>query len=166
MAQTTGLPNFEVFTRRRLHTPATTPACTIQARGGLSFNQAAYEALKAPKYVELLFDRNQRIVGVRATDEGNAHAYPVKSPDEKRDSGFLVGGRSFTLYYGIDTTTARRWTAYMFGDILCVDLKAESVVVTGPRAKDENVGLFISPGGVTPAGLRPARGRFKKVQPT
>jgi hypothetical protein len=51
----------------------------------------------------------------------------------KEDGPYLVAGTAFTKYYGIDTSVSRRWQAAMEGDILCVDLKQESTVVTGNR---------------------------------
>ncbi|HXW35996.1 MAG TPA: hypothetical protein VEJ87_15585 [Acidimicrobiales bacterium] len=127
------MPKFEVFTRRR-GTIQKSPTMTLQIRGGMGFNQAAYEALGKPEAVELLYAKKERIIGVRATEPGQPHAYPVRAPDQKRDSGFLVGGRSFTNYYDIDTSVARRYPAYMEGGILCVDLNGPSAEVTGPRA--------------------------------
>jgi hypothetical protein len=149
LARDANLPQFETFTKRRGMIDKT-PAMTLQMGGGMGFNQAAYEALGEPKAVELLFAPAERIIGVRAIDPEATHAYKVKSPSQKRDAGFLVSGRSFTKNYDIDTSVARRWKAYMDGDVLCVDLNSPYNEVTGPRARkvateepeEQDAGLF------------------------
>lgn len=130
------MPQFETFTKRRTRID-TTPAMTLQMGGGMGFNQAAYEALGSPKAVELLYSVDEKIIGIRAIDIGQIHAFPVRAPSKKRDSGFLISGRAFTKYYEIDTSVARRWKAYMDHDVLCVDLTSPHVEVTGPRARRE-----------------------------
>lgn len=124
-------PKFEVFTKRAK--PMTDASVTIQKSGGLGFNHAAFIALGEPKAVELMFDQEQRIVGVRSVSPAEDHAYLVKSPAEKRDKGFILSGRAFTAFYDIRTDEARRRRAYMVDDILCVDLKEPGVVVTSNR---------------------------------
>jgi hypothetical protein len=128
------MPSFEVFTRRA--TPIVTqPIATIQKRGSISFNEAAFQAIAAPEAVELLFDRSARIVGLRGVDPSAAHAYPVrKQPNSK---SFIVAGQAFTQYYGIDTSIARRYPAGVEEKTLVVDLKEEGLVVTGPWAQSD-----------------------------
>lgn len=128
------MPEFEVFTKRR-GMIGKEPAMTLQASGGMGFNEAAFEALGKPKAVELLFDRTAQIIGVRRADPAKPHAYPVRPPSERRDKGFLVSGRAFVKFYDIEVGVARRWKAYMEGDTLCVDLRSPSVQVFGPRSK-------------------------------
>lgn len=127
------MPHFEVFNRRAA--PVTTqPLVTIQKRGTMSFNRAAFEALGEPEAVELLFDRQERIVGFRPVGGDVPHAYRPRK--QGRTYNYLVAGQAFTQHYGIETDTARRYPAAMLDGVLIVDLKADSVVATGPRAKD------------------------------
>ena len=55
---------FEIYKRQRA--PASIePAVTIQKRGTFSLNSAAYAVLGSPKAVELLYDRERELIGLR-----------------------------------------------------------------------------------------------------
>jgi hypothetical protein len=126
------MPDFEVF-KKRTPPPQADAYVTVQKKGTLGFNRAAYEKLGRPKAIELLYDPAEKIIGLRGADEASEHAYPIRSAALKRDSSFLVSGTAFCNYYGIDITSARRWHAYEDGDILCVDLKKPFTEVTSNR---------------------------------
>src|SRR5580692_2115199 len=107
---------FETFKRQRV--PLTTePAITIQKRGNLSLNPPAYKALGSPEAVELMYDRERRLIGLRKTDPESEVAYLVR-PMAKSASTWLISGTAFTAYYGIETDTARRWMCRLEGDML------------------------------------------------
>src|ERR687891_800357 len=73
---------FETFKRNRM--PSTQePAVTIQKRGALSFNTAAYEALGSPKHVVLLYDRENKLVAIRKASTATPHAYVVRGVGNK-----------------------------------------------------------------------------------
>lgn len=126
------MPNFETFTRRMV--PLThQPTVTIQRRGTISLNKAAQVALGEPSAVELLFDVNERIVGLRGIEATAPHAYPLRS--QREDIGpYLVAGMAFTKFYGIDTSVSIRRVVIMDNGILCVDLKQEGTAVTSNRS--------------------------------
>jgi hypothetical protein len=126
------VPDFEVFTRRMIPL-VKQPSVTIQKRGTMSFNKAAYVALGSPKAVELLYDRAQKIIGVRAVSPDLEHAYPMRPQANKDDGPFIVSGSAFTKYYGINTDQARRWTVVIEDDVLCIDLTEPGTVVTSNR---------------------------------
>lgn len=128
------MANFEVFTRRMVPL-VKQPAVTIQKRGNMSVNRAAFVALGEPQAVELLYDPSEKIVGFRAVSAETEHAYPVRPQGQKEDGPYIVAGMAFTKYYGIDTSISRRWSASMQGDILCIDLKQEGTVVTSNRGR-------------------------------
>ena len=125
------MANFETFTKR-LVPLGKRPFVTIQKRGTISMNRAAYVALGSPQTVELLFDTDERIVGLRAVEYLAEHAYPVRGVGEQ-PSSFLVAGTAFTKHYGIDTSSSRRWPAELTDDILSIDLKTDGTVVTSNR---------------------------------
>lgn len=126
------MPEFEVFTRRA--TPLSKgPFVTIQRKGILSLNLDAFEALGKPEAVELVYDRSERVMGFRPVSPDVPHAYRPRK--QGASSSFLVAGQAFTRYYGIVTDTARRYPATMIDDVLAIDLKAEGIIATGPRAK-------------------------------
>ncbi len=127
------MPNFEVFKKTSI--PITTkPAVTIQRRGNMSLNEPAYEALGKPAAVQLLYDRDEGFIAFRPVDPDTPHAVPLRA--QQRGTNRTVAGTAFTKYVGIDTSTARRYSAQMMGDVLAVDLKQEAVDVTGPRASN------------------------------
>lgn len=126
------MPPFEVFTRNT-RTNAGQPQVTIQRRGNLSLNRAAYTALGEPQAVELLYDARNRTVGLRAVEVSVEHAYPVRSQGGKTTGPYLVAGIGFAKHHGIDTATARRYPAVMDGGVLCVDLSGPGTAVSSNR---------------------------------
>jgi hypothetical protein len=126
------VPNFETFTKR-LVPLGKRPFVTIQKRGTISMNKAAYVALGSPQTVELLFDSDERMVGLRPVEFMTEHAYPVRGVGQEPTS-YLIAGRAFTKHYEIDTTVSRRWPAELVDDVLSVDLKTDGTVVTSNRA--------------------------------
>lgn len=123
---------FETFMRQRLR-PGQEPLITIQRKGVLSLNRAAYEALDFPETVELLYDREARLIGLRKVDSSTEHAYTVRGMG-KRAGTWLVSGTAFTNYYEIDTSAPRRHTARTEGDMLVVDLNQPGTEVTSNRS--------------------------------
>jgi hypothetical protein len=124
---------FEVFDKRRASS-APSPFVSIQRRGPLSLNRAAHEAMGEPKAAELLFDRENSKIGIKPVDPTSPRGFPVR-PQGRNGSTFIIAGQSFTKFYGIDTRVARRYAAVKEDDMLVIDLTADSVDVTGPRAK-------------------------------
>jgi hypothetical protein len=130
---------FETFKRQRPPV-SPEPALTIQKRGTLSLNAAAYEALDSPEGIELLYDRDERLIGLRKIAPTVDHAYVVR-PLGRGGTNWLISGRSFTRFYGIPTEPARRWLARTDGDMLVVDLKEPGTEVVGARSRDRAASL-------------------------
>jgi hypothetical protein len=123
---------FEVFDKRAA-TATKSPMATIQKRGLFSINKAAYDLLGAPEAVELLYDPEEKLIGFRPVAPTSPRAFPVRSQGANA-STFMIAGRAFAQHYGLNTETARRYAVEMRDDILVIDLKSDSVDVTGPRA--------------------------------
>lgn len=100
------------------------PHVTIQRRGLISLNAAAYRALGKPTAVEMLYNADERIVGLRAVDPHAGHSYLVRPSSRSGSAPYLISATAFTRYYEIDTSTAVRRVAYSRGDMLCIDLDA------------------------------------------
>jgi hypothetical protein len=115
---------FEIFDRRTAATQGV-PHVSIQKNGVIRLDRSAYVALDEPEGVELLFDREREIVGIRAADPAADHAYVVR--EHSRGSSFLISGKSFAAHYDIDTDQSRRWVAWKDGDILCISLQDDPV---------------------------------------
>lgn len=128
------MTGFETFTRR-LIPMAKEPRITIQKRGAISLNISAYAALGSPGAVELLFDREKRIVGLRAVAPTCPHAYPVRSASGNGSGPFVVSALAFIRYFGLVSDTSLRWDAYLDSDVLCADLGTPGVTVTSNRAR-------------------------------
>lgn len=123
---------FEAFDKRSA-TSSKQPMITIQRGGPFSLNRAAHEALESPAYVELLYDPTERLIGFKPSSPESPRAFPVR-PQGKNAATFTVAGRAFAKHYDLDVSTARRYAAKMMQDMLVLDLKGDSVDVTGPRA--------------------------------
>lgn len=125
---------FETFKRQRL-TPSGEPLITIQKKGIFSLNRAAYDALGTPDVVELLYDRDSRLVGIRKVSKSVRHAYTVR-PFGKSGMSWLVTGTAFLNYYDIPVTDPVRRHARVEKDMLVVDLTDPGVVVRPSRRKE------------------------------
>ena len=125
---------FEVFDKRM--TPlAKAPSVTIQKRGVISLNKAAHDLIENAETVELLYDRERRVMALRAADDSSPHAYAVRNGSRRGPGQAIVSATAFTAHYGIDTTATRRWKPFVEDGMLCVDLSQEGTVITGNRTK-------------------------------
>jgi hypothetical protein len=124
---------FEVFNKRAAGI-SKHPYVTMQRKGPFSFNQAAFELMGSPEAVELLYDKDKERVGFRSVAPDRPQAFPVRAQG-KNSVTHIVAGQSFAKHYGLDASVARRYPVAMEDDILVVDLRGDSVDVTGPRAK-------------------------------
>ena len=118
------MPNWEVFDRKAKPL-VSQPLVTLQASGTFSMNEASYDALGQPDQVELLYDREEKIIGFRAATEKSPHSYPIKPQQNGRT--FQTGGRAFCSHYGIEIGKARRFAGEMIEGVLAIDLKGEAL---------------------------------------
>lgn len=123
---------FEVFDKR-MAPLAKAPSVTIQKRGIFSINRVAHKLIGEPETVELLFDKERKVIALRPSKE--PHAYSIR-PQASRESGqVILSATAFTQYYDIDTSVSRRYKPYEQNGMLCIDLNGPSVEVRGNRAK-------------------------------
>ena len=127
---------FEVFDRRNAPL-AKAPSITIQKRGIFSINKAAHKMIDEVETVELLFDKENQIIGLRPV-EVSPHAYAIRPQSAREASQAILSATAFTQFYEIDTTVSRRWEPYVEDGILCIDLKGVNSIVRGNRAKKES----------------------------
>ena len=121
---------FETFTRQRRTEPQ--PFVTIQKKGVISLNRAAFEALESPEAVELLYDRDERRVALRRGDPSVEHAHHVRAPVQNHAT-WLISCSAFVNYYEIDASVSVRRAARMEGDLLIINLNDPGV---GPRGEN------------------------------
>jgi hypothetical protein len=128
------VPNFSTFDRRSVPVTAV-PLITLQARGNLSLNRKAYQELGEPETVELLYDEQQKIIGLHPVDPSIPHAYPVREMGT-RGSNYYIAGKAFCDFYGIETGVARRYMAHMYpGDVLGIDLREKPLKSNVSRSR-------------------------------
>lgn len=109
------VPKFEEFTRGSPRDGGReSPMFTLQARGLLSLNYAAFRALGEPEAVTLLYDPDEHIVALRRSAKSQPNSYKVRK--QQPAQSYLVGVQAFTAHYGIPTPRARRFEGVEYGD--------------------------------------------------
>jgi hypothetical protein len=124
--------SFERFDRRSSRF-VKTPQLTLQASGSMSMNAAAHQMMGEPKAVELLYDKEQRVIGLRGVEENAPHAYPVRGIGKNNTGTFVLNSKAFCAYYDIPLGVPVRREVRMAGDVLIVDLKDEGQIATSNR---------------------------------
>jgi len=125
---------FEIF-KKRMAPLAKAPSVTIQKKGIFSINRAAHNLINAPDTVELLFDREARIIAMRPSEE--SHAYAIRPQTNRGTGQVLMSASAFTQYYDIDTLVSRRYKPYEQDGMLCIEVEGANVEVIGNRTKQE-----------------------------
>jgi hypothetical protein len=134
------VPQFEVFTKALMPLKSE-PTLTVQKNGAISLNKAAHVALGSPAAVELLYDQKTRTIGLRAVGSDADHAYAVRSSRGNGLSPFVISAMAFLHFYDIDVAVSRRWSAYLYDGVLCIDLDDASTEVTSNRARKRSRGV-------------------------
>jgi hypothetical protein len=131
---------FEVF--QKSSAPVSkVPTVTLQKRGLLSMNRAAHHLIGDAEFVELLWDADERVIGIRPAAPENPNAYPARPQSATAGKGpILIAGSIFTRHYDIDTTESRRWVVEALDGILCVDLNKEFQVATSNSGRSAGEG--------------------------
>lgn len=73
---------------------------TIGPNKAFLLNRFAYEAFGSPSAVELLFDENRSLIGIRACDPQKQNAFPVKTVP--KSSHKFVHAGSFLTHFAIN----------------------------------------------------------------
>lgn len=133
---------------------STVPTLTIQKRGLLSMNRAAYEMMDSPDAVELLWDADRRVIGLRSAPVDGPNSYPVRAQSADSSKGpLLIAGSLFTRFIGLDTSEAKRWVPQMEQGVLCVDLNKPHQRAASNRSKRKTATeQGDGAGGTAPAG--------------
>lgn len=121
------MPNFIEFDRQDSHAVPDEPMFTLQRRGLISMNQAAFKALGEPVAVALLYDPDEGIIALRKVARTYHNGYPVRKQQNSRS--YLVGATGFTSYHKIDTDVPRRFMGRQYEDQTLGFVLAEGIVV-------------------------------------
>jgi hypothetical protein len=87
---------------------------SLQKRGLISMNLAAFTALGEPAAVALLYDAEENIIALRKVPRTYHNGYPVRKQGNSRS--YLVAATGFTSFHKIDTTVSRRYAGRRYGD--------------------------------------------------
>jgi len=126
------MPNFVEFDRQDSHAIPDEPMLTLQRRGLISLNLAAFKALGEPSAVALLYDAAEGIIALRKVSRAYQNGYPVRKQPNSRS--YLVGATGFTSYHKIDTDVPRRYMGRRYDDQLLGFVVAEGTVLK-PRTR-------------------------------
>jgi hypothetical protein len=126
---------FEVFQRQRV-APSAVPYVTVHKRGTIGLSIAAWQALGDPEAVELLYDPEANVMGLRPVDADQAHAYRPR-PSGRDGRVRVVSGTAFFQYYGLPLTGVRRFVGRIEDDTLIVDLNTPVTETTRPLAESK-----------------------------
>jgi hypothetical protein len=119
--------NFSEFDRQDSHAVPDEPMFTLQRRGLISLNLAAYKALGEPVSVALMYEADEGIIALRKVTRTYHNGYPVRKQANSRS--FLVGATGFTSYHRIETEMPRRFVGHVYADQLVGFKLAEGVIV-------------------------------------
>lgn len=121
------MPNFMEFDRQDSHTVPDEPMFTLQRRGLISLNLAAFNALGEPAAVALLYDPDEGVIALRKVPRTYHNGYHVRKQANSRS--YLVGATGFTSYHKISTDVPRRYLGRQFDDHVWGFVVAEGTVV-------------------------------------
>lgn len=107
------------YTSRAYPEGGATGADRAQVRGGV-LQPRAYGALDEPRAIQLRFNPEARIIGLRATSPDHPSAHTVRQ--QKRTRSFLVAAKGFLRRYGIPFDVSQRYRGALRGNMLVFDL--------------------------------------------
>jgi hypothetical protein len=116
---------FETFEKGATKAPVW-PEVTLLRKGSLHLNATARKLLGDADFVDLLFDQDRQIIGLRASRADSPNAYKL-SP--VRDVFWTVSLIAFLKFYEIEVTESRRRIPTLEKDVLCINLLEPGVIV-------------------------------------
>lgn len=125
---------FEVYDKRSAPS-SEVPTVTIQKKGMVSFNSAAHEIINGELVVELLFDRDRRVMALRPS-KPSPHTYKLRKAASGKQ--MLLSATGFMRAYGVDVSVSKRYQPFEEEGMLCVDLSSPTAEVHGNRASEDS----------------------------
>jgi len=107
------MPNFVEWDREDSRS-SEDPMFTLQTRGLISLNQAAFEALGKPVAVALLYDVGEGIVALRMVEKNYRNAYTIRKQGSSRS--YLVAAQGFSMHNKLPTDVSRRFPGHDYGE--------------------------------------------------
>ncbi|WP_422114642.1 hypothetical protein [Brachybacterium sp. UNK5269] len=125
---------FELFDKRQAPMRGT-PSVTVQKRGIISISGAAHAFIDRAMVVELMFDRERKVMALRPA-EPSAQSYELRKPSPSGQT--LLSATAFTQAYNIDTTVSRRFEPFVEDGMLCIAVEGPSTIVRSNRTKNNS----------------------------
>lgn len=94
---------FELFIKRR--SSSREPSIAILKNGNIYINNACLDKyIGDNRFVNLFFDKEKRIIGIKPTSKKDIYSYPVtiSMKNEKSASGCVISAVSFCKNYSIE----------------------------------------------------------------
>ena len=130
---------FERFTHKGGRAKYGFPVVTLQASGGMAFNDLAYDLLGRPSHIVLLYDRKDSLIGFEPGEAQQSYAFPVRNAGGAGDaSSWALSTRSFYAYYELEPEATQRFKATKQDDIVVIDLKSP-ITTLKVRARGQRV---------------------------
>jgi len=111
---------FELFTAKK--STSRSPTVAILKGGGMFFNSAFYENfLSKNKYINLYYDKERKLIGIKPTDKCEPYSYPIKANAQK--TGCSISAVSFCNLYKINFDKTRRFSVAWNPELQLVEVK-------------------------------------------
>jgi hypothetical protein len=130
------MPNFVEFSRENSRRDDD-PMFTLQIRGLISMNHAAFKALGAPAAVALLYDATDGLVALKRVAKNYANGYLVRK--QGASNSYLVAAAGFVSFNRIPNDVSRRFIGQQYGDYMWGFNLSEGAEVKGVRKSADAV---------------------------
>jgi hypothetical protein len=114
------------------------PMFTLQTRGLISLNYAAFKALGEPASVALLYAADEGVVALRKVARNYANGYAVRK--QANANSYLVPGQGFTSFNKIPCDVSRRFVGHDYGDSTWGFVLAEGTEIKGRARRSSGDG--------------------------
>lgn len=115
---------WEDFKDRNVRFDARIPRLTVQRKGNMGLNVAAYEALGSPARIMFRYDKVRRAFAIRPARPDEKGSYPVKK--QQLANSYVLSAKSFTAYLGLNTDELKVYAPKVRDGMLIVDLNEEA----------------------------------------
>jgi len=117
--------HFEQFVHKRVHKP-NGPMMSLWPSGKLQLTDEAARMIHYPDQVVIMWDADNRAIGVRAAKKGEGHGYALRAPGNGTSSRLVSVGCAMA-HYGISVEEPVRAAPKLAGNVLYIRLPKEAV---------------------------------------
>ena len=96
-------------------------------------NEKAWDTLGRPDAVEIMFDKGQRMIGLRPADSMMSEAFPVK--DKKGTSSKVISASAFCTHFLIKTMRTALFREVEVDEDGVMTLSLDSIAAVGRGAR-------------------------------